>query len=82
MFWGPNDVWTTEIAVDKSSVLEYKYVLMDSYGQAKAWQQGNNGVLAIKPSQNELTVHDNWCAATLCLIHRHTHTHARACVRT
>jgi len=60
MFWGPNDVWTTEIAVDKSSVLEYKYVLMDSYGQAKAWQQGNNGVLAIKPSQNELTVHDNW----------------------
>jgi len=60
MLWGPNDVWSVVINVDQSSVLEYKYVLLDRYGQPMAWQQGNNGVLAVKSAQEELAVHDNW----------------------
>jgi len=58
--WGPNDEWTVVLELPQSSVVEYKYVVMDSYGNAAMWQIGNNNILAIKQNQDELVVCDNW----------------------
>ena len=58
--WGMDDVWTVTLDIPQSSVVEYKYAMIDCYGNAVAWQSGNNNVLAIKLNQEEMTVTDNW----------------------
>mmetsp|Transcript_39777 Transcript_39777/g.100878 ORF Transcript_39777/g.100878 Transcript_39777/m.100878 type:complete len:508 (+) Transcript_39777:241-1764(+) len=60
MQWGMGDMWTATIPLPQSSVQEYKYVLVGADGAPLKWQQGNNNVLAVKPDQANLEVHDNW----------------------
>lgn len=58
--WGNEDVWSCRVELPQSSVVEYKYVVIDSYGQPTSWQTGNNNVLAVKMHQEEMEVTDNW----------------------
>lgn len=60
MQWGSGDVWNVTLDLPQSSVVEYKYVVIDSYGNATSWQVGNNNILAIKQNQDSMVVNDNW----------------------
>jgi hypothetical protein len=62
MQWSMGDVWTATVPLPQPSVCEYKYVLVGGDGKPVKWQAGNNNVLAIKPDQDSLDVHDQWCA--------------------
>ena len=46
------------------SILEYKYVLLQSDGvNAVGWQNGNNNVLAVGHGDDDVEVFDNWESA-------------------
>mmetsp|Transcript_4600 Transcript_4600/g.11817 ORF Transcript_4600/g.11817 Transcript_4600/m.11817 type:complete len:401 (+) Transcript_4600:254-1456(+) len=59
MSWTEGNVWRAAVELSQSSVVEYKYVLVEEHG-ADTWQHGNNNVLAIKVNQSRLEVTDNW----------------------
>ena len=59
--WAEGDNWHTTVDLPSGSLVEYKYVILDGAGQAVAWQSGNNSVLAVKHSEDELEVFDSWC---------------------
>ena len=61
--WAEGDNWHTTVDLPSGSLVEYKYVVLDGSGQAVAWQSGNNSVLAVKHSEDELEVFDSWCCA-------------------
>ena len=58
--WAEGDNWHTTVDLPSGSLVEYKYVVLDGSGQAVAWQSGNNSVLAVKHSEDELEVFDSW----------------------
>lgn len=53
-------MWNATVELPSTSVLEYKYVVVGQGGHAVSWQSGNNSVLAIADSDEEVEVHDNW----------------------
>ncbi len=61
--WAEGDNWHTTVDLPSGSLVEYKYVVLDGSGQAVAWQSGNNSVLAVKHSEDELEVFDSWCVS-------------------
>lgn len=58
--WSEGDLWNATLELPSTSVLEYKYVVVGQGGHAVSWQSGNNSVLAISDSEDEVEVHDNW----------------------
>lgn len=59
--WSENDMWHATVDVPAGSIVEYKYVVLDSSGtHAVAWQRGNNAVLALRGSEAFVEVFDNW----------------------
>jgi len=58
--WSEGDMWNATVELPSTSVVEYKYVVVGQGGHAASWQSGNNSVLAIADSDEEVEVHDNW----------------------
>ena len=58
--WSEGDMWNATLELPSTSVVEYKYVVVGQGGHAHAWQSGNNSVLAISESDEDVEVHDNW----------------------
>lgn len=58
--WSEGDMWNATVELPSTSVVEYKYVVVGQGGHAHAWQSGNNSVLAVSESDEDVEVHDNW----------------------
>jgi len=60
LMWSEGDMWNATVELPSTSVVEYKYVVVGQGGHAHAWQSGNNSVLAVSESDEDVEVHDNW----------------------
>lgn len=59
--WSSGDKWIAIVEIPAGAIVEYKYVLLEGDGlKAIAWQQGNNNVLAVGHSDDNLEVFDTW----------------------
>ncbi len=55
--WSPGDKWNTIVEIPAGAILEYKYVLLEGDGiRSVAWQNGNNNVLAVGHSDDNVEV--------------------------
>lgn len=59
--WSSGDKWNVILEIPAGAIVEYKYVLLEGDGlSAIAWQQGNNNVLAVGHTDDNVEVFDTW----------------------